>query len=68
MKKVLSLTFVATVILLGCSADGFFNSNTEQVTAWSQMCKVGEICSPVSSKKQCDDMSGSLVTRSQCPK
>jgi hypothetical protein len=68
MKKVLSLAFIAAVLLLGCSADGFFNPDTEKVTSWSKVCKVGDgPCFPVSEKKICDDAEGALVTRSQCP-
>ncbi|MCL1956516.1 MAG: hypothetical protein FWF63_04270 [Fibromonadales bacterium] len=66
MKKVLSLAFIAAVLLLGCSADGFFDSNTQKVTTRSKVCKVGDKCKPVSSKETCDNLKGELVSRSEC--
>jgi len=67
MKKVLSLAFIAAVLLLGCSADGFFDEGTTGPVDWGKQCKVGDHCFPVQSKKQCDDGQGLLVSQSQCP-
>jgi len=67
MKKVLSLAFIAAVLLLGCSADGFFQEGSESVS-WGKQCKVGDSCFPVQSKAQCDSTPGGmLVSQSQCP-
>jgi hypothetical protein len=62
MKKVLSLAFIAAVLLLGCSADGF--GSGENIT-WGKVCKVGDNCSEVQSAAQCEN--GQLVMRSECP-
>jgi len=76
MKKVLSLAFIAAVLLLGCSADGFVDGSIdskkpENSVSWSKMCKftVGSNinCQPVDSKAACDKISGILVMRSECP-
>ncbi|MDR2556032.1 MAG: hypothetical protein LBC64_11495 [Fibromonadaceae bacterium] len=67
MKKVLSLAFIATVLLLGCSADGFYDGGV----TWGKMCKYASgsnfACDEVRSKTECDGKSGTLVMRSECP-
>jgi len=65
MKKILSLAFIAAALLLGCSADGFFDDPNGQIE-WGKVCKVGTSCTPVSSKKTCDSAGGTLVLRSEC--
>jgi len=63
MKKVLSLAFIAAVLLFGCSADGFFSESSERVT-WGKVCKTaGGGCREVQSKSECD---GVLILRSEC--
>jgi hypothetical protein len=66
MKKVLSLAFIAAVLLLGCSADGFFDPNSPQQITWSKVCKIGDNCAPTSSKEICENGGGKLVSRSEC--
>jgi len=69
MKKVLSLAFIAAVLLLGCSADGFFTSvndgNPQNGVKWGKRCKLASgACVDVQSAKDC---TGSLVSQSDCP-
>jgi len=78
MKKVLSLAFAAAVLLLGCSADGFFDAPVndrypENAVEWSQACLVPSginlfTCDyTIKSKKACDAVTGAkLVKRSEC--
>jgi len=82
MKKVLSLAFIAAVLLLGCSADGFFSDpvNTTKpensVDSWSKVCKLPDgTCTSlgVKSKDACEaafpgGLGGKLASRSECPK
>lgn len=69
MKKVLSLAFIAAAILLGCSADGFYDEGQDiNSVTWGKVCMVADNrCAPVSSKAQCDLANGRLVLRSECP-
>jgi len=67
MKKVLALAFIAAVLLLGCSADGFFPSenNTSDDIDWGKLCKRADgSCVDVPSAKACTN--GILVPRSEC--
>jgi len=66
MKKVLSLASIAAVFLFGCSADGFFDEQGH--ITWGKTCRVGDQCTQVQSKSQCDAVNGTLVLRSECPK
>jgi len=80
MKKVLSLAFIAAVLLLGCSADGFFvqgpndqYGNPTYITDWGKVCKIPDgsgsfICRDVDWEKECSTtLGGKLVMRSECP-